>query len=119
MNEAKSNAPDIPLIDVGIRIHKHSRLNNITLVEIHVIVKRTLLDPISKRPITATVWGNHFTHVFNRQDPDIEEEIIHTVDTDIFLLAYKQYEAIQTMKAAIQLDKEGKLAESFSEYVLE
>ncbi|MCU0917998.1 MAG: hypothetical protein MUC88_26060, partial [Planctomycetes bacterium] len=100
---------------------------NAIWIETQVMVRRTLLDPASKKPITATVWENNSTRVYTKrhphllvteQHPDLVQHIIHDVDNLIFLLAWSQYRTITTMKAAIQLDNEGILPEHFSEYVI-
>jgi hypothetical protein len=90
------------------------------------MVRRTLLDPASKRPITATVWEDRFTRVYTKEHahllvtkehPDLAAKIIHDAESRIFLLSCLQYRSFTTMKAAIQLEKEGILPDPFSEYL--
>ena len=74
------------------------------------------------------MWENNWTRVYTTQyphllvtepHPDLVDHIVHDVDNRVFLLAWSQYRTITTMKAAIQLDKEGILPEPFSEYVIQ
>lgn len=128
VTEVKSTtSSDVPLIDVEICIRNDSQVVNAIWIETKVMVRRTLLDPASKRPITATVWEDRSTRVYTKEHahllvtkehPDLAAKIIHDADTLVFLLAWSQYRSITTMEAAIQLDKEGILPEYFSEYVI-
>ena len=128
VTEVKSTtSSDVPLIDVEICIRNDSQVVNAIWIETKIMVRRTLLDPASKRPITATVWENQFTRVYTKEHadllvtqehPDLAAKIIHDAETGIFLLSWSQYRSFITMQAAIQLDKEGILPDPFSEYVI-
>jgi hypothetical protein len=127
VTEGQSTTSDVPLIAVAVHIRNDPQVLNAVWIETKLIVRRTLLDPASKRPITATVWEDTSTRVHTKQyphllvteeHPDLVDHIVHDVDNRVFLLAWSQYRTITTMKAAIQLDKEGILPEPFSEYVI-
>ena len=124
--EVESTTSDVPLIEVEICIRNDPQVPNAVWIETRLTVRRTLMDPASKRPIAAPVWEDRWTRVYTKPQahllvtedhPDLVEKIIHDADTLVFLLAWSQYRSITTMKAAIQLDKEGILPEWFSEYV--
>jgi hypothetical protein len=127
VTEVKSTtSSDVPLIDVEICIRNDSQVVNAIWIETKVMVRRTLLDPASKRPITATVWEDRFTRVYTKEHahllvtkehPDLAAKIIHDAESRIFLLSCLQYRSFTTMKAAIQLEKEGILPDPFSEYL--
>ena len=127
--EVKSTKSDVPLIDVEICIRNYSQASKATIftVEVKLVVRRTLLDPASKRPITATVWQEQLTHVCTKELPhlpvteehaDLVKKMTHDADTLVFLLTWSQYRSITTMEAAIQLNTSGILPELFSEYVI-
>jgi len=115
--EVTSATSDIPLINIDIRIDNGSQSRNASCIEIQLTVKRTLLDPASNRPTTAIVWEDKSTLVYTEQNPDLIEDIIRAADTHVFKLALSQFRAVITMKAAIQLEREGTLSVLFSDYI--